>query len=402
MNKKILSRIFAPVMALALLLSQQMTAFACSGMELTSSEGDAYWFRTCDMTDGYNVFGENGSYISASYLAAYPAGVPIEFSTGTVTPSYTVIGTSFSDSLALLDGMNSAGLTGGLLMFNEGTSYPGDTAPAGKRMVSGMETVTWVLSQCGSLNDVINLMSNTVVKAIEIKGIPGSGLSATMHLMFTDKSGNSIVLENSNPDKPGEYVIYQSNGVMTNSPYYSTHLANLKAHHDAGENAVIPSGDTSTERFIRLSVQRENIEGGKNIKNEDMLAVGSSQMSRVCRPLVDGQTISYTMYLVAYDIVRGTMYIKPHDSNTWTRLALGEVPTTERTTYPILRKETSGVAYVRNQPVTVNGTTVNYLTYALNEELGNDLTYKNLCELGKVLGFTVTLDPETGVIITQK
>ena len=341
-NKKIF-RFLAPVLALVMVFSQQMTTFACSGMELTSSEGDAYWFRTCDMTDVYNVFGENGSYISASYLAAYPAGIPINFSTGAVTPSYTIIGTSFSDSIALLDGMNSAGLTGGLLMFNEGTSYPGDTAPEGMKMVASMEQVTWVLSQCATVNDVIDLMNNTVVKAIETPGIPGSGLSATMHLMFTDKSGNSVVIENSNPEKPGYCLIYQCNGVMTNSPYYSVHKENLAAYHEAGEEGVIPSGDTSEERFVRLSVQRENIEGGKNISNNDMLAVGSSQMMRVFRPLVNGKTTSYTMYVVGYDIVRGTMYIRPYDANMWTSLSISDVNPIKRSTVEIIHGDNTDI-----------------------------------------------------------
>ena len=70
MFKQKLQRAAAAIMALSLAFAMQLPALACSGLELTSAEGDPYWFRTCDMDDTYNVFGENGSYIQPSYLVS--------------------------------------------------------------------------------------------------------------------------------------------------------------------------------------------------------------------------------------------------------------------------------------------------------------------------------------------
>ena len=101
-----LTRLLAIVMMLIMLFALQAPALACSSMELTSKEGNHYWFRTCDMDDAFNVFGENGSMIDPSYLVSYPAGQPIHFTTGDITAEHTIIGMSFGDSIALLDGMN--------------------------------------------------------------------------------------------------------------------------------------------------------------------------------------------------------------------------------------------------------------------------------------------------------
>ena len=347
MVRKNIHRILAVTLVCVLMMSLSVSAFACSGMELTSKEGDAYWFRTCDMNDMYNVFGEKGSYIACSSLMSYPADVPIAFYTGEIAPKYSIIGTSFSNSYALLDGMNSAGLCGGLLMFDEGTSYPEDEAPEGYKMFASMEGVTWILSQCADVKEVKELMETTVVKAIELPGIPGSGLSATMHLMFTDKTGASIVLENSDPEHPGEYTIYEDcNGVMTNSPLYSTHLEDYKAYIDAGEDGVIPSGDDSSSRFVRLSAQRDSIDGGKTIAGSEMLTVGSMQMARVTRPLVTSDPFvegSYTMYTVAYDIADGTMYMRPYDTVVWTSLSFDNIPSDAQGAFEIFRGESTGI-----------------------------------------------------------
>ena len=55
-------RAISALVCTALLLTTDiyLPAAACSSVELESKEGDVFWFRTCDMDDGYNVFGENG------------------------------------------------------------------------------------------------------------------------------------------------------------------------------------------------------------------------------------------------------------------------------------------------------------------------------------------------------
>lgn len=61
-----------------------------------------------------------------------------------------------------------------------------------------------------------------------------------MHFTFFDPSGKGIVLE---PVNTGAFKIYDSIGVMTNSPEYSWHLNNLRNYvqmrpHNVGENKL--------------------------------------------------------------------------------------------------------------------------------------------------------------------
>ena len=366
------------LMLVAVLVVEAPAAHACTSVQLESAEGDAYWFRTCDMDDSYNVFGENGSYIASSYLVSYPAGVPIEMASGTITPDHTVIGMSFSDSLAMLDGMNDAGLICGLQNFLEGTSFPVENLPEGGRSLAAMEAVTWFLAQCSNVEEVRALAENTYVSALLVDGVLGSDYAATMHLVFVDAEGNSVVLEATDPENPGRFTVYESNGVMSNSPTYPESMAILDDYVSnstelfhrgfdkitlngidfGGEkkgDKTFPASYASRDRFVRMSMMRWLADEGNKIANEDMLVMGSTLMSTVMAPhqndnqlyyynymtedneVKGGGVDTYTQYTVAYDSARRTMAIRPYDSAVWTTLSVSEVPTDARTTYPFHR-----------------------------------------------------------------
>ena len=351
-------------------------AYACTSIQLESKEGDPYWFRTCDMDDSYNVFGENGSYIAPSYLVSYPAGVPIEMALETITPEHTVIGMSFSDSKAMLDGMNDAGLICGLQNFNEGTQTELDKAPEGERMLAAMEAVTWFLAQCKDVEEVKELAEKTHVKAALVEGVLGSDLSATMHLVFVDADSNSIVLEAADPENPGRFTVYESIGVMANSPTYDKSLEVLddyvkcstELHHKGfeeielngqkfggalTEHKTFPASYASRDRFVRTAIMRFLADGGKEIANEDMLCMGSDLLSTVSAQKENGKNVfyynymsedkevmgggadTYTQYTVCYDSARKSLAIRPYDSDIWTTLSIDEVPTDARATFPI-------------------------------------------------------------------
>lgn len=373
-----LSRVLAVVLILAVLFALQAPAFACSSITLTSKEGDHFWFRTCDMDDSFNVFGENGSMIDPSYLVSYPAGQAIGFTTGDITAEHTVIGMSFGDSLAVLDGINDAGLVGGLQDYREGTSYPGDEAPEGMRLVSGMEALTWFLAQCKDVDEVMKMVETTRVKAIHVDGIPYSELSATMHLVFVDAKGKSIVLENGDPENPGVYTVHQSIGVMTNSPSYNEQLENLADYigkspelraqnitsitmkgvtvngKASSEDRAFPAANTSMNRFIRCAMWRYAADGGSQLSSKEMITRGAKHFATAANvtkedinglykygSIADGKAVGqapgYTQYTVYYDITGRSMAILPYDSVVWTELSIADANKTARATYSILR-----------------------------------------------------------------
>lgn len=377
------NRIAALIMALTLMVVMQVPVLACSGLELTSKEGDPYWFRTCDMDDTYNVFGEKGSYIEASYLVSYPAGQPIEFTTGAVTPEHTIIGMSFSDSVSMLDGINDAGLVGGLLFLNEGTETPDEDIPEGFETLAAMEGITWFLAQCKDVDEVIELANRTCMQALYVDGIPGSDLSATLHFTFIDAAGKSVVLETGDPEQPGRFVIFDSIGVMTNSPTYDIQMENLKAYIGAapelrsqnipalnmkgqeiegisgGTDRTFPASNAAYDRFTRLAVLRYLCDEGNAIPNEEMLSKGNGIFACINVPEdngkgtyyydwltetgdVEGAAPCYTQYTVCYDIARRTLAIRPYDTLLWTTLSIEDADPAAKAAYPILRGEEGG------------------------------------------------------------
>lgn len=400
MFKQKLQRAAAAIMALSLAFAMQLPALACSGLELTSAEGDPYWFRTCDMDDTYNVFGENGSYIQPSYLVSYPAGQPIEFTTGAVTPAHTIIGMSFSDSLAMLDGINDTGLVGGLLFLNEGTQTATEDIPEDFETLAAMEGITWFLAQCKDVDEVVALANRTCMQALYVDGIPGSDLSATLHFTFVDSNGKSVILETGDPTQPGRFVITESIGVMTNSPTYDVQLENLKNYIGSapelrsqditsltlkgqtiegtptGTDRTFPASNAAYDRFTRLAVTRALCDEGSAIPNAEMLSKGSGIFAGINVPNdngkgtyyydaltetgeVEGAAPCYTQYTVCYDIARRTLAIRPYDTLLWTTLSIEDADPAARATYPILRGEAGGTvsALSVNAPATQPETT---------------------------------------------
>ncbi len=165
------------------------------------------------MSDKLNIFQINSKIIRIN------KNIILKFNSGEIINKYNIIGMSYGDSnIHLLDGMNEYGLSGVLHAFNEGSSISTKDIKLDKIKVSGMELVTYILSQCQTIEEVINIakhiiITNTVYMNKEIV--------STMHYMFSDNK-TSVILEATNN---GKFTIYTNSiGVMTNSPKYNIHV----------------------------------------------------------------------------------------------------------------------------------------------------------------------------------
>ena len=191
---------------------------ACSCVKLTSKQGLPYWFRTCDL--------HSSVWDAGAHVVSFPAGTDIPVSVGSLRTRYPILGITYNGQDSwLLDGINSEGLTGGLLLLEEGTSVsrPQD----GYTGVMGMELVTALLAVCRDIAEVCD-----AVRTIRIVDIPieGGNVPATMHYFFADAAGHTAVLEAADPARPGQLQVYHADsiGVMTNSPPYPRQLDNLR------------------------------------------------------------------------------------------------------------------------------------------------------------------------------
>ena len=112
---------------------------SCSCLALTSKQGRSYWFRTCDL--------HTSVWEAGAHVVSFPARQSIQLAGGPAQARYALLGVTYNDrDTWLLDGINSQGLTGGLLLLEEGTSVP--AAEEGRAGVMGMELVTALLASC--------------------------------------------------------------------------------------------------------------------------------------------------------------------------------------------------------------------------------------------------------------
>lgn len=340
---------------------------ACTAMQLTSASGAPYLFRTCDLDS--DVFA-NGAHITHC-----PKNDMLPLSCGKTIAAHAFMGMTFGkDPLWLLDGINDAGLCGGLLMLYEGTSLP--SHPQG---IIGMELVTKMLAECADTEDV-----RKKTESIRILDIPHGGetVPAAMHYFFTDAQGKSIILEAADPQNKGKLTAYAPTiGILTNSPPYPAQLDNLRwflAHSpelagkpislddiciEADPNAehlsgsgTFPASYAAYDRFIRAAVLKALNNDGRSIPDEQMLPAGYSIMHALFEPrnggvfhytrMENGAPIgnkdSFTQYIIQYDISRRSLCIRPHDAVAWTALQLNDLPD-RREAYAVCRDPEKGI-----------------------------------------------------------
>lgn len=334
---------------------------ACSSMTLTSAKKRPYWFRTCDI--------ETDLRKGEAHFIQKKQGESVQlFDKEIKKIKYAYMGITYNQEESwLLDGINEAGLAGGLLMLPEATSVK--VPEEGYEGCMGMELVTRLLSSCQDVEEV-----KAAAADLQILDVPyGKGsVPASMHYFFVDEKGKETVLEAADSAKPGILRIYEHKeliGVMTNAPVYFRQLENLswfmshswelrqglggrpidsldfegrrikadsKAWH-LSLDGTFPGSYSSYDRFIRLAVLKALNDCGNGFPDDKMLALGSNLMNTVYEPpsrgvfhyshiekegRVVGQKESYTQYLVMYDLFNRSLYIRFMDQLQWQEYSL--------------------------------------------------------------------------------
>ncbi len=332
----------------------------CTAVKLTSKSGNPYWFRTCDI--GGDIWADGAHAVS------FPVGarVPMEGKERPLVAAHAVLGLSYNAlDTWLLDGVNDAGLVGGLLALYEATSA-GEAAD-GEDGVMGMEIITRLLCTCATVDEVICAAKR--IRLLDVC-VGQEQSAANMHCMFVEPSGRCVILEAADCSDPGSMDIYEENlGLMTNSPPYPQQLQNLSwylAHSPEwnwgkekppcltlngmkvegdGEaphfcmSGTFPASYASCDRFVRMAMLKHLNQEGRIFSDRDMLAMGSDLMCAVIEPhnqglyhytrfLVkagpQGGHASYTQYLVMYSPREQELYVKPYGTTAWTRLRLAD------------------------------------------------------------------------------
>lgn len=126
------------------------------------------------------------------------------------------------DRTTVSDGMNEKGLVAGCLYLPGFAEYETPSASQFSKTLGPWELVTFLLSSCQSVQEVKAILQAVIVAHEETPGM--GGLILPLHFYVCDQTGANLVIEYVG----GKRFIYDNPlGVLTNSPPFPWHMANL-------------------------------------------------------------------------------------------------------------------------------------------------------------------------------
>ncbi len=298
--------------------------FGCSSFSWETEDGRHLLGRT------YDQFGD----LRANQVISVPKGDPCspvlhpESGNEEGRYGYTGMAVLGFGQPVMVDGVNTAGLTGALLHYPEYAVYryaprPGTTAVHPGRLLA------WLLSRCASVEEAVEELSRLTLVDEPIQGKP-----LPAHYILSGRRGETIIVE---PDEGGLSIHRNTIGVLANSPNYLWHRTNLRnfvgvtnlpkapqtiAGHEIrefgerlGGGSGLPGDYSSPSRFVRLAFMKEFAVLGKDELD------GVSRMFRAFAPVdipeglaraaVDSDDYEQTLCISVMCAESGVYYFSP-------------------------------------------------------------------------------------------
>ena len=236
----------------------------CTGLALETKDGLHLFGRNMDIEYSFN---QSIIFIPRNFKCVNKSNKK------ELTTKYAVLGmgTIFDDYPTFADGMNEKGLGCAGLNFPVYVSYSKEDIE-GKTNIPVYNFLLWVLANFSSVEEVKEALKNANIVDIPIsKNIPNT----TLHRMISDITGKSIVVEQT---KEKLNVFDNNIGVLTNSPTFDWHVANLNQYVSLRYNQVpefklgdqsltalgqgtglvgLPGDFTPASRFVRVAFLRD-------------------------------------------------------------------------------------------------------------------------------------------------
>ncbi len=213
----------------------------CTAITLKANNGDIVTGRTQEFGNYYR----NDAFVlprEHKYTNSILFGGKTEFTT-----KYTIFGENVGEIVPgvkfnelIADGFNEKGLSVGLQYYPGCSNYKYVDVIEDDQIDITM-TGIYLLGNCASVEEVETLVNEMSEKDLFVMN---SNMQEPVHFMIIDRSGRSLVIE---PDVPGKMIVKEANGIMTNSPSYEWHVANLKATTNIQQfdtnNSVLKDGN---------------------------------------------------------------------------------------------------------------------------------------------------------------
>jgi len=220
-------------------LRQRSLALACAAfLAMASHQADACTSLVLNGNDGGRIYGRTMEFgiPLQSQVMQMPRGYANQGigPDGTAgkgkswTSKYAVIGANVFGLPFYVDGMNEAGLAGGLLNAPNSARYQDVPAGQESNSIAPQQLLTYVLGNFATVDEVRRALPNMYVSNAPMKEWGGTPKA---HMTLHDPQGGSIVVEYLD----GRLVITDNViGVMTNDPPFAWHLANIGNYVNLG------------------------------------------------------------------------------------------------------------------------------------------------------------------------
>ena len=242
-----------------------LTSEACTSFLLTASDGHVYG-RTME----FGVPLRSALLVVPRNFQLQGVGVDGKPGSGlNWSGKYAAVGANAFGMPVLVDGMNEAGLVGGLLNAPNTAVYQNTPASESANSIASYQMLTYALTNFATVDEVKAGFRKIQVNSSILQVYKGQvQVRVTLH----DRQGKSIVVEY----LQGQLVITDNPvGVMTNDPAFSWHLANIGNYANLGGldkkpltvkgqvfppassgNGLhgIPGSMLSSDRFVRASL----------------------------------------------------------------------------------------------------------------------------------------------------
>ena len=287
---------------------------------------DFYFGRTLDLDFSYG-----------DEIAITPRNYVLNFKdVDSIKEHYAIIGMACDkvDYPLYYDAINEAGLCIAALNFS-GNAYYRDYID-GKDNIASFEVIPWILSQCSTVKEVINLLENVNIINVEFNDqLP----IAELHWIISD-SNDCITLESV---REGINIYNNPVGILTNNPpfdYQMTYLNNYMALSPAapknkfcsrlnlktyshGMGALGLPGDLSScSRFVRVAYVKENSissDDEESSVSQFFHILNSVEQQRGCCELGDDK-YDITLYTSCCNANRGVYYYTSYDNHQITAI----------------------------------------------------------------------------------
>ena len=260
------------------------------------------------------------------------------------------------------DGMNEKGLTVGALYFPDLAEYQKVTPGKESRAVSNIDLGMYILQNFATVDEVKANLPEIIVWGQKLEVL--DNIVVPLHYSVYQEDGTGIIIEYS---KEG-LTIYDSVGVLTNSPAYSWHVTNIQNYVNLTADNIkpvvidgisfaatgqgsglkgIPGDPTPPSRFIRVAAMgylsnkvntaTDTVNLVAHIMNNVDIPIG------IVRDFESGQVFhDYTQWVVIKDLAQKIMYFRSYNDLTIKGVDLNKFDISEkgqRVSMPVMTKE---------------------------------------------------------------